>query len=88
MLQLALDKKPIKGYNPEMIDCVPVAKNRIAEILRVQNITAYALAKKIGRRPHVITRLILGQRNASDKLKVEISQGLGLSVSEVFYFDA
>jgi plasmid maintenance system antidote protein VapI len=55
--------------------------------LREQNISAYALAKKIGRRPHVITRLILGQRNASDKLKVEISQGLGLPVSEVFFFD-
>lgn len=63
-----------------------VTHNWIADILREQGITAYQLAKRIGRRPHVVTRVMDGRRNASDKLKADISAGLGLSVSEVFSF--
>ena len=61
--------------------------NRIAEILKEKNITAYALAKKLGRNPNVITRLITGERGASDVLKKQVSDALGRPVHEVFLFD-
>ena len=61
-----------------------VTKNRIADLLQEEGITAYRLAKRIGRKPHVVTRIIDGTRNASDKLKADISAGLGRDVDEVF----
>jgi len=68
-------------------DAEVVTKNRIADILREEGISAYRLAKRIGRRTHVITRVMDGRRKASDKLKSDISAGLGRSVSNVFSFD-
>ena len=61
-----------------------ITKNRIADLLKEEGITAYRLAMRIGRRPHVVGRVIDGRRNASDKLKMAISAGLGRSVGEVF----
>ena len=64
-----------------------IIPNKIDDLLKKQNMTAYALAKRLGRNPNVITRVINGERGASDRLKKQISAAFDLPVSEVFIFD-
>ena len=64
----------------------PVIGNRLAEVLEKKGLTAYRLAKMLGRYQHVIGRVVTGKRNASDALKLEIADALGMKVSEIFFF--
>jgi plasmid maintenance system antidote protein VapI len=64
-----------------------VTKNRLGEILKERDITATDLARSIGRYPHVVRRIVTGERNAGDVLKRDIANGLGMRVSDIFYFN-
>lgn len=59
--------------------------NRLGEILKEKNLSAYRLAKRIGRNTNTITRVINGERNASEQLKHDISGELEISIPEIFY---
>ena len=64
-----------------------IIPNRIDDLLKERNMTAYALAKQLGRNRNVISRVINGERGASDRLKKQISDALGLPVHKVFLYE-
>lgn len=59
--------------------------NRIKELCQEQGITPYGLAKRIGRRPNTITRIINKERFGSDDLIADICRGLEKDVGDVFF---